>query len=244
MKRSSASRTSLAYGSYAQYAHGLTYIAMPFSEDITVEGLGNQPYGHSLSYQIRQSIDSIAYDVLTQGKATRLFCLFDTCDQDHPYLHIVDNSRKEKFKNPLIASKKIIVKSNEFGIKPRKIKGMVRRLSHSQTPRTDNDFVRRSNLCDMMADRAGRVVFWTLSDSSKFTDPFILTQHCNQIILAIRICKFVEMTINAFLSEAEVESKVVVPTHSLTDLFNSLKAFEEGDISVDDFSDIVFKHNS
>ena len=52
------------------------------------------------------------------------------------------------------------------------------------------------------------------------------------------------MTINTFLSEAEVEAKVIVPTYSLTDLLNSLKAFEEGDISVDDFSDIVFKHNS
>lgn len=243
MKRSSTPRTSLAHSSYAQYAHGQTYIAMPFSADITVDGLGNRPYGHSLPHQIRQSIDSIAYDVLTQGTATRLFCLSDTRDCDYPYFHIIDSSRQEKFEKPSIVSKKIIVKSGEFGIKKRRIKGMVRKLSHSQMPRIDNDFVRRSNLCDMMADRAGRVVFWTLTDSSKFTDPCILIKHCNQIILAIKICKFVETAINSFLAEAEIEAKVTVPTYSLADLLNSLEAFEKGNISVEDFSDVVFRQN-
>lgn len=244
MRGNRASRVSLGYGPYTQFAHSQSCIAMPFSSDIAVSGLNAQSYGHSLSYQIRQSIDSIAYDILTQGKATRLFCLTDTRDCEYPHLFIVDCSRKEKFKEPSIASKKVVTKSSEFGIKQRDIKGMVRKLSHLQMPPSGNDFIRRSNLREMMADRAGSAVFWTLTYSSKFTDPFILISRCNQMILAIKICKCVEKEINDFLFEAKIEATVTVPTYSLTDLSNNLKAFVEGSISVNDFRDIVFKHDS
>lgn len=157
---------------------------------------------------------------------------------------IVDSSRKEKFEKPSIASKKVIVKSSEFGIKQRNIKRMARKLSHSQMPHTDDDFIRRSNLCDMMADRAGRIVFWAFTNSSKFTDPCILIRHCSQTILAIKICKYVEMAINTFLSEAKIEATVSVPTYSLEDLSENLEKFIAGKISIDDFSEIVFRRNS
>ena len=244
MRKNKKSRASIGYGPYTQFAHSQTYIAMPFSADITIDGLGAQSYGHSLSYQIRQSIDSIAYDVLTQGKATRLFCLSDTHDPDCPHFFIVDSSRKKKFEKPSIASKKVIVKSSEFGIKQGDIKHMVRKLSHSQIPHADDDFIRRSNLRDMMADRAGRIVFWTLTNSSRFTDPCILIRHCNQTILAIKICKYIEMAINTFFSETKIEATASVPTYSLEDLSESLEKFIAGEMPIGDFSKIVFRHNS
>lgn len=244
MKGNKATKASLGYGSYAQFAHGQTYVAMPFSADISVEGLPTWSYGQSLSYQIREAIDSIAYDVLTQGHATRLFCLTDTQNRDFPHFLIVECSRKENLEKSLIASKKVVVKSSNFGIKQREVKSMVRKISHAQMPHAGNDFIRRNDLRDMMADRAGRIVFWTLSDSSKFTDPYILIRHCNQMILAIKICKYVESAINTFLTEEEVNASVTVPTYSLANLSKSLKEFVEGRISVNDFSDIVFSRNS
>lgn len=84
----------------------------------------------------------------------------------------------------------------------------------------------------------------TLTEPSKFTDPFIPITCCHQMMLAISICKRIEREINDFLSEAKVEAVVMVPTYSLTDLSNSLKAFNEGRLPIDAFSDIVFKHNS
>lgn len=64
------------------------------------------------------------------------------------------------------------------------------------------------------------------------------------MMLAIRICKRVEKEINDFLSEAKVEATVMVPTYSLEELSNSLKAFNEGRLPIDAFSDIVFKRNA
>lgn len=96
MRMNKKSRLSIGYGSFAQFAHGQTYIAMPFSAEISIDGLGARSYGHSLSYQIRQSIDSAAYDVLTQGKATRLFCLSDTHGLDRPhFFHSRQFSKRE-----------------------------------------------------------------------------------------------------------------------------------------------------
>lgn len=244
MKKNRISRASLGYGPYAQFAHGQSYRAMPFSTDITVEGLWAGPYRHDLSYQIRESMDSIGYDILTRGKATRQFCLINDYECEPSQFLIVDGSRKEIVRESPVALKTVEIKSSEFGIKQRSIRNIVRKLSHSHIPPTDNDFIGRSNLSDMMADRAGSVVYWTLTEPSKFTDPFILITRCHQMILAISICKRVEKEINDFLSEAKVEAAVTVPTYSLADLSKSLRAFEEGRLPIEDFSDIVFKRNS
>lgn len=244
MKKNRTSRTSLGYGPYTQFAHGQSYRAIPFSADITVEGLWAGPYRHDLTYQIRESMDSIGYDILTRGRATRQFCLIKEPDCKSPQFLIVDSSRKEIIKESPVALKTVEIKSSEFGIKPRSVRNLVRKLSRMQMPPTDNDFVRRSKLSDMMADRAGSVIFWTLTESSKFTDPFILITHCHLMMLAIRICKRVEKEINDFLSEAKVEATVMVPTYSLEELSNSLKAFNEGRLPIDAFSDIVFKRNA
>lgn len=244
MKKNRTSRASLGYGPYTQFAHGQSYRAIPFSADITVEGLWAGPYRHDLTYQIRESMDLIGYDILTRGKATRQFCLIKDSNCESPQFLIADSSRKEVIEESPVALKTVEIKSSEFGIKQRSVRNLVRKLSHSKMPPTDNDFVRRSKLRDVMADRAGSALFWTSTESSKFTDPFILITHCHQMMLAIRICKRVEKEINDFLSEAKIEATVMVPTYSLTDLSNSLTAFNEGRLSIDAFSDIVFKRNS
>lgn len=243
MKMSRTSRASLGYGPYAQFAHSQSYRAISFSAEITVEGLWAGPHKHDLPYQIRESMDSIGYDILTQGKATRQFCLIKDSDCEPPQFLIADSFRKEIIKESPVALKTVEIKSSEFGIKQRSIRNIIRKLSHSQMPPTDNDFVRRSKLSDMMADRAGSAIFWTLTEPSKFTDPFILITRCHQMMLAISICKRVEKEINTFLSEAKIEATVTVPTYSLTDLSNSLKEFIEGRLPINDFSDIVFKRN-
>ena len=242
MNNKQAAGASIGIEPYRRFARTQSYVAIPFSSDIVTRGIDDEDYGHSLSFALRESIDSIAYDILIRGEAVRLFTLRRT-KSGHLLFSIIDENKADMSSEfDLVYSKKKTFKCENFGIKKKQINNLVQKLSNSKLPPIDSEFVRRSNISYEIADRAGRAIPWGISQSSSFTDPCILLDRCNQKILAIQICKGIEDRVNAFLREAGADAEITIPCFSVDELVESKEQFIKGSIGVEEFSDVVFSH--
>lgn len=232
--------TSIELMHYNNFASVQSFRAMRHSDEIGIRCPEKRECCYDFSRKVRDLIDSVLYDILTRGKAERIF-LAEDGDSDLPCFNVFQKKSGGRYSaQKVLFSKKVAFHCKDFGIKRREIKRLVRKLRRSSSFPVDGDFIRKNNLRNEMADRAGKTVSWTYSAPSSFTDPCILLNECDQKILSVKVCKSLEKELNMFFLEGGINAEVIVPCYSVEELAKAKKQFIEGVIGVKEFSAIVF----
>lgn len=226
---------------YVQFASQLPLLAMPLSAQAEIkEGKDAVALFGNSGEKMRRLFGEISRDLLMAIRAERLLVLFREDDGLLFFDILKDGLDRDGCEKTKYHKKKLVIKSDEFGIGQREAKRLARGLSRSHAPRAVGaDYLRLNKLRDEAADRLGLVVPWTVS--SFFSEPFTLLVECDQKILAIRICKYLEREINELFFESGLDASIEIPCYSLDELMTAKKNFVDGRIGIAEYSKIVFR---
>lgn len=229
-------KMSMDYQRYRTDVSNLIYEAIPHGKEIKLESSMSSDIEYNLSHKIKQATVLIIIDTLTKGKAR--WCLDESPREDpqHPFIfrhrsnHIQDLRRIP-----------LIVKSSDVGVPRKYIHTLAKRLSHSEPPLTELSLLRFDENRLRIADACGHMVSWYVSAPSAFTNACFLLNQCNKRLLAVNLCKVIEMAMNEALSKSRfADCKVTIPTHSREELEISKQKYVNGEIGDEPFKNLVF----
>lgn len=235
------SNSSIELSDFKRFAHSLTYVAIPHSTEIEINGLAKYGPNRSDTYSIQQEIDRIASDALLTGEGKYAMLLLNGNGKLPEFVIAPDGWTIEK-PETLLSSKEDTVKSCDIGIKGISLKKLRKRLSHSPLPLDDIDYIRHSRISAAILNKsaAAAAIPWTCSNLTEFSNPCILLNSYEQLVFAIKVCKLIENKCNAFLKESGFEASISIPCRSLSELEKARAQFLVGEIKSEEFSDIVF----
>ena len=251
--REGTDQTAYEYSNFCLSVERMTYWAMPQNSNVAVHGGIDASEEGLPDYELRRAVDYMIAEVLS--KLHSQVQLYVVANEDTKY--VVFNTEPsagsaDSGDASILYHAQVDLDITDLGIDRRTARRSLRLLRNNHDAlagegspeaidRSPYDLQSRMLDSSLMAERAGRFVFWTGTDESKFSEAYIALNRCDLIILSIRCCKVVEKLVNDTLRKAPggVNWAIDIPTYDMEKLIHARKEFIDGKMGLKGLVDVL-----